>query len=881
MILSSACQPWRADQPGHAGQHGDHCRLLHHALGHHQSQPPRTNSTEGFAYEISALYRAAPSTADRRKLCGGLANLCLSQPFLQTYQRISKRFGYLAGHLRPIAKAEISAMEQGEPNEGLLRLLMAIERGDRHYSAEEDDLPLRDDVQSHPRLNRALMWADVEEKRASAPASEQPIVHPWQIFFGEGNQLWQAGAGDIEWLIDDVLGQQEIDNRRMALGALVIALTKAGRIDAEHARLKSLVEGVPALETDLTGYLAPRTETEEHRQWQRDNEERKRKREAQKAADMESWVEFAATLRANPGILSAPANLISWNAGIFRLKHLTHWLTRKTESAEHDAPREWRILEEGFGREVAEAYRDGMMALWRVVKPARPLRKPGGAVTRKWPQILAFAGIGVESNEVLNWPDQLSNEEATTAVQYATFSGEPYPEWLDKLAHAYPAISLPWVRRQLAREWAETESGRSDFLYHYASPDSVLSNPLQNILSKMIGKRDAGLTYTLERGIDIVRKLRLSDGERVKLRDIVRSRLAEHQANGTDDFAVRNLALLFLLDADLGLGELITWIGKDERAPGATRAAGIIASLFDGHHSSLAVSGLNDLDIGGLERLLLVTYQHIRPQDDRHHIGTYSPDVRDNAETARSTILSRLLDRSGADAYRAVRRLAENPAFAARLQRFNELAHSKAEKDTEFPAWTSAEVLSFERQHTAPAKTGPDLLRIVMAVLADITFDLAKADVSSRALLQRAKDEDEARNWLAEQISFRSKGRFHVYREAEVAQRDRPDIVVASTSARCEVAIEVKNGNKGWSIRDLENALCSQLAEDYLKPDTRRHGVLIVTNHSVRNWIDQQTRERLPFNALIARLSGLAEKLLSNGSGAIEVRCVGVDSTLG
>jgi DNA adenine methylase len=34
MIPSSACQPWHADQPGHAGEHGDQRRQLHHATGH-------------------------------------------------------------------------------------------------------------------------------------------------------------------------------------------------------------------------------------------------------------------------------------------------------------------------------------------------------------------------------------------------------------------------------------------------------------------------------------------------------------------------------------------------------------------------------------------------------------------------------------------------------------------------------------------------------------------------------------------------------------------------------------------------------------------------------------------------------------------------------
>src|SRR5712675_1999373 len=108
------------------------------------------------------------------------------------------------------------------------------------------------------------------------------------------------------------------------------------------------------------------------------------------------------------------------------------------------------------------------------------------------------------------------------------------------------------------------------------------------------------------------------------------------------------------------------------------------------------------------------------------------------------------------------------------------------------------------------------------------------AFTSSRALMERAKDEDEVQHWLAEQMNARAKGRFHVVREAEVAIGDKPDLIVASTSAPCQVAIEVKHGGMGWSARDLEKALRTQLAEDYLKPENRRHGVLVITHHRDR-----------------------------------------------
>ena len=208
-----------------------------------------------------------------------------------------------------------------------------------------------------------------------------------------------------------------------------------------------------------------------------------------------------------------------------------------------------------------------------------------------------------------------------------------------------------------------------------------------------------------------------------------------------------------------------------------------------------------------------------------------------------------------------------------------ELARGKAERDTEPPAWNEVEVVSFEQRHTAPAKTGLDLFRIVMSVLNDIQFQLTNGDVSSRPLLERAKDEDEVQKWIVEQMNYRSRDRFAAYREAEVAGGDKPDVIVSSISARCEVGIEVKHGGKGWSPRQLEKALCSQLAQDYLKPSTRRHGVLVVTHHGQRRWRVPDSNEPMTFEDLIKWLQLKAETLIENDSGPIEVKCIGIDAS--
>jgi hypothetical protein len=203
-----------------------------------------------------------------------------------------------------------------------------------------------------------------------------------------------------------------------------------------------------------------------------------------------------------------------------------------------------------------------------------------------------------------------------------------------------------------------------------------------------------------------------------------------------------------------------------------------------------------------------------------------------------------------------------------------------AERDTEPLPWTVREVVAFERERTAPVRTGAELLKVVLGVMQDIQHALDHNDVSSRPLLKAARNEDEVRNWLVEQMNFRSKGRFNAYREAEVAHGNMPDVIVSSTSAQCEIAVEVKHGGKTWTLRQYENALRQQLANDYLKSSNRRHGIFVVSNHGTRQWRDPETNEVVVFADLISKLSAIAEMLTTNDAGAaIVVRCHGIDAS--
>jgi hypothetical protein len=151
--------------------------------------------------------------------------------------------------------------------------------------------------------------------------------------------------------------------------------------------------------------------------------------------------------------------------------------------------------------------------------------------------------------------------------------------------------------------------------------------------------------------------------------------------------------------------------------------------------------------------------------------------------------------------------------------------------------------------------------------------------MSISSLLENAFDEEDVENWLVEQMNLRARSRFNAYREAQIAHGNKPDVIVSSTNAQCEVAIEVKHGGKTWTLKQLDKALRQLLAQDCLKPITRRHGIFVVTHHGRRTWRDSPSNKFSTFEDLMKRLETTAAILFRNDSGAIVVKCFGIDAS--
>src|SRR6202040_4234636 len=109
-----------------------------------------------------------------------------------------------------------------------------------------------------------------------------------------------------------------------------------------------------------------------------------------------------------------------------------------------------------------------------------------------------------------------------------------------------------------------------------------------------------------------------------------------------DEHALRYLAILLLVQTDRAINDLVRWIDRAKNGERQARAEKTFAVIFE-RNDSIVASALGQASVRTLAQLLRVAYYHIRMEDDVVHEGVYSPGVRDNAEQARSGILSVLL----------------------------------------------------------------------------------------------------------------------------------------------------------------------------------------------------------------------------------------------
>jgi hypothetical protein len=835
-----------------------------------KSKPGREFHNDGFKSELVPLFDACTCFEDRRTLIAGLAALAFEPP-LDDWPKLSRLHQRLAARLGPIARRAIVDSDQHEYGEPLIRLLMVVERAGFEQD-DENEPALSDLVVARPRLRQALFWADVAHAIEGAEADKP--VRSWRRAWVGNRDLWSLDIADVPWL-EEGLRRSHPDERHVALSALIELARATSAPDSALDRLETLVAADTALGQQLSDARAPFVESDELKRLRQKNDFYAQQASERKARENQFWRDLRDRLKADAEPLRDPEKLRRW-PGPLDLLRLTDWLATRSKSGRNEGARNWRRMSDAFGEEVAQAYRDGMKILWRVTNPERPKFKPGGRRTVKHTIILSDAALHLEASEDPDWAKYLSAAEAEIAVRHACLDDQGTPRWLGALLEHHPDVATPEVATQMAREWRRGSAYRP--LLELAAGGLPIPPALRIVLLKLIrGSKGASPTIIDIAG-RLLARLNLSNSERQELSRLFDRRLSQYRSNGHWDALVSCLAILFLLDQVLAAERLLAIVAAERRRRHKSRAYQLLNRLF-GRHRGM-VGGLNDLAPATLARIILEAYRERArislPQDDEDEPG------RDRFDEAGGAVLSALLAIDGSEAHQQMLWLSTQPAVGDSAHRLRELAYEMAERNSERPVWPAAALKAFEDKALAPIANGGDLMGVALDLIDAIGASFGEDDMSSRAVVGTAEDEAAVQEWLGDALNLRSDHRFHAHREAQIAHDDRPDLILSSGSSPDQLAIEVKHGDKGWSLAMLTEALTVQLAQKYLLPPNRRHGILVISHHrETRFWRDKARRSRMSFADLIAELQRKAELISSNGTGPISVAVRGLDSTPG
>lgn len=833
------------------------------------AEPPKRYESWGFGRQLKRLYESS-SVADGERFIGALADLALQVPFRSWHERVSKQYGYLARDFGAITVAALARMEEPSASVALVRMLMAAERTNEQSYANTNDEIIRDQVNKDIDLKRALFWADVREIRSERGA-QALLDKPWMAFrVSHHGRFWGLTLDDQTWLIDAAQDERLcFDDQATAYYALIEIFARANLLSEKSSFLELLAKNSDLLTSWLRRELQPSQKDEEEVLHEEREAEYAAKQRCEEESAVASWSVYRARLKKALPMADFKQGI---SAESWQLIHgLSRWLGWKSNQRESESPRGWRELVPVFGQKVADTYVDHFRLLWRHEKPLRP-KWNGSQCTTKYVTLYSFAGIGIEADLDKQWAMKLSATDADRACRHMLLSGENLPDWFDDLFAQHKAAVLPLLRLELKREWCSKTDHSYTWLDYLAYYEGALPSYLGDIAFSVISRNRPGDSKKWSKAIQIVEKIGLGKKQWARLGRLARNELGNVGVSIED--RIRFIGVLCVKD----INSAIQILEDELRTADNEAAEEILGRLFAERYDGVAHSALSSAAVSTLERLIELTFRHITPSDDLEREGARAVTSRDYAEDARGAILNALLSHPSELAYQAVRRFSTRSEIASSQQRFSVFSKRMVERATSWPEWKAKDVVRFERDLYLPIKSAAQFFELVSSVVQSIQGDFQQQDATSKRVIHRAADEGEVQEWLAEQLHLRAKSRFHRIRESEVADANKPDLVLASTETDAQIAIEVKHSDKGWSARDLQRSITNQLIGKYLRPENRRQGLLVITRHKKNYWLSPTTGRRINFSSLIDLLQVFAEQAANSHTFTVSVRVVGIDT---
>lgn len=740
-------------------------------------------------------------------------------------------------------------------------LAVAFHFGERRSSiiTKNETKELQELLSTDVALREGYFWAcfDLAEK-LEAPKNE---MHR-SIRLDSDGTLRPFTDRDIPWL-SRALAADAIAERRGVAFYILCPFVRDGEIPNLAAEIAELIADRPDLCEELRRTLnpPPRKPSEheiEHRNWQRN-------REAEEAKQLDGWKKWREQVLAAEDLKLGEADRENT---LYNLHNVIQRATRDNNRWGHwDA----HFVETVFSPDFLAGVREALSGYWRRTdvllysERAEDERNSHSASSLR-----ALAALKCEA-ETANWAEILSHNEAVRAARISTLELNGFGAFLPQLESAHPNAIEEVIGGEIRRQLVMlVDVGRAPILHDVLHHGTVFMRQFAaRIVAESLPELGAVTDGETQNDLRYAFELMATNGTKEVTAGAVSK--IQHHITTSNQMTAENrrfwIKMLTQLDFEQGCESVLATMVDLSTPEVRDDTISLFAAIFgDRHWGSQPIfdqmENRRRLDL--LNQLVIRAYQTIRPQEDQHHEGVFSPDTRDNAEEARGSLLLSLASTKSPRTLSVLYDLSERPEFAHMTDRLKQMATELAANISEPEAMSVETFNHFDQERNYRAYDDPSLFAVMNHRLADFEHHLLNDEQTTVATLQKVEDEAELRRFVSYWLTQNSRGAYTITQEAVAIGEKRTDIRVHATGLDRYASIEAKvdDGRHRWSGSQLRDALVNQLVGRYLNHERCRVGCLLICMREARHWQNPDTGERMDLDGTVAWLKGIANEIM-------------------
>ena len=269
-----------------------------------------------------------------------------------------------------------------------------------------------------------------------------------------------------------------------------------------------------------------------------------------------------------------------------------------------------------------------------------------------------------------------------------------------------------------------------------------------------------------------------------------------------------------------------------------------------------------------------------RSEDINRNDGrAFSPGLRDDAQDGRNQLFQLLIDIPGKETYLALMDLCDHHPVEPSKKWIALHAKRFAEAEAEFDPWHSGDITQFAKEAEKTSHNNRELFELVVSRLLDLKVDLEEGDASFADMLSALNDETKHRNVIGGWLRDRSRGRYSVPQEEELADAKKPDIRIHGNGFDGPVPIELKIADN-WSGAVLAERLKNQLCGQYLRDVRSNCGIFLLEYLGEKKfWYHSETRKKMNFGSLLRFLEKESKNIVAVDNKVEVLSVIGLDLT--